>query len=486
MTNFVKKQSVINAIKVIAVVFVVCAMAVAEDSVNIDVASQKEVLTQLDVRMNKEISIDFVEMAIGDVIASIADQADVDIIVSPEVVGLVTAKLTDVPLSEALTNILSAHGYGYVKSENMIRVVPLAQMTTMAERLVDRVYRITYADVTEVERALEKFLSDRGSISSNPGTSNIIVTDTESKVKAIDTFIEEIDRITPQILVEVRIYDVTHTDNFDLGIAWNVGTNHVPSGATSVDTTDHGVAKKTYPESSAGDSAKTRLNSKLFAAGSFDQTVGGAIRLGFLSNAVDLDVSLNMLHKQLGAKLLANPRIMVLDNDTAIFKIIREIPYEEAQDTSEGGVITSTKFKEVGIELEVTPHVTKDDLIKMHVIPEFGVHVGSTDPPTVDTRIIDTVTLVKDNQTIVLGGLRKREVTQTVSKTPFFGDLPLVGDLFRDDTDEVVTNELVVFITPKIVIKPTLSPQEAEVLEKTNAPAAKMPPDPRFEYVIPE
>ena len=483
MTNFIKKQSFINAIKVIAIIVVICAMAVAEDTVN--VVSQKEVLTQLDVRMNKEISIDFVEMPIGDVIASIADQANVDIIVSPEVVGLVTAKLTDVPLSEALTNILSAHGYGYVKGESMIRVVPLAQMTTMAERLVDRVYRITYADSTEVERALEKFLSDRGSISSNPGTSNIIVTDTESKIKAIDTFIEEIDRIIPQIMVEVRIYDVTHTDNFDLGIAWNVGANHTERGATLPDSTDHGVTNKTYPGGVVTDTAKTRIDNKLYAAGSFDQTVGGAIRLGFLGGAFDLDVSLNMLHKQIGAKLLANPRIMVLDNDTALFKIIREIPYTEVSETSAGGSMTSTSFKEVGIELEVTPHVTKDDLIKLHIIPEFGVQVGSTTPPTVDTRMIDTVALIRDNQTVVLGGLRKREVTQTISKTPFFSDLPLIGDLFRDDADEVVTNELIVFITPRIIIKPTLSPQEAEVLEKTNAPAAKMP-ESKFEYEIPE
>jgi type IV pilus assembly protein PilQ len=484
MINFIKKQSAINAIKVIAIILVICAMAVAEDTIN--VVSQKEVLTQLDVRMNKEISIDFVEMPIGDVIAGIADQADVDIIISPEVVGLVTAKLTNVPLSEALTNILSAHGYGYVKSENMIRVVPLAQMTTMTERLVSRVYRITYADSTEVERALEKFLSDRGSISSNPGTSNIIITDTESKIKAIDTFIEEIDRIIPQIMIEVRIYDVTHTDDFDLGIAWNVGANHTEWGAASPDSTDHGVAKKTYPSSSAGDNAKTRLDNKIYAAGSFDQTVGGAIRLGFLGEAVDIDISLNMLHKQVGAKLLANPRIMVLDNNTALFKIVREFAYDESQDTTGGGIVTSTEFKEVGIELEVTPHVTKDDLIKLHLIPEFGVVAdATTSPPTVDTRMLDTVVLIKNNQTVVLGGLRKREVTQTVSKTPFFGDLPLLGDLFRDDSDNVVTNELIVFITPRIIIKPTLTPQEAEVLEKTNAPAAKMP-ESKFEYAIPE
>jgi len=189
-SELITKQSTVKIVKIVAIVLAVCAMAVAEDDTNI--VSQKEVMTPLDIKMQKEISVDFKEMAIENVITSLADQADVDIIKSPEVIGNVTAKLTNVPLSEALTNILSAHGYGYVKSKNMIRVMPLSQMTTLAERLVDRVYRITYADVTEVEKALRNFLSARGSISSNPGTSNIIITDIESKIKAIDTFIEEI------------------------------------------------------------------------------------------------------------------------------------------------------------------------------------------------------------------------------------------------------------------------------------------------------
>ena len=166
---------------------------------------------------------------------------------------------------------------------------------------------------------------------------------------------------------------------------------------------------------------------------------------------------------------------MVLDNGTAHFKIVREIPYEEESDTQQGGLITSTKFKDVGVELEVTPHVAKDGMLRLHVIPKFSVRVGTSDPPTVDSREIDTVALIKDGQTVVLGGLRKRETTQTIYKIPLLGDIPLIGGLFRDEVESVTTNELLVFITPKIIIQPTLSPDEKRALKETDVPAAKNP-----------
>ncbi|MCK5564864.1 MAG: hypothetical protein KAJ07_06420 [Planctomycetes bacterium] len=481
-SELITKQSTIKIVKIVAIVLAVCAMAVAEDDTNI--VSQKEVMTPLDIKMQKEISVDFKEMAIENVIISLADQANVDIIKSPEVVGNVTAKLTDVPLSEALTNILSAHGYGYIKSKNMIRVMPLDKMTTLAERLVDRVYRITYADVKEVEKALRNFLSARGSISSNPGTSNIIITDTESKIKAIDTFIEEIDRITPQILVEVRIYDVTYTENFDWEVAWNVGFNNLDAtgtnsdgttGTTEIDSTGVGIG-----------TSVTRVQNNPFAASSFDSVNGGSFRIGLLTDAIDIDIALSMLHKQVAAKLLANPRLLVLDNETANFEITREFPYQENSESSSGGItLTYTDFKSVGVKLDVTPHVTKDNLVKLHVRPEFGVVVGTVtegSAPTVDTRVIDTTALIKSNQTIVIGGLRKRESSKDIFKTPFLGDLPLIGGLFRQENDEVRTNELLVFITPKIVIEPTLSPDEMRLLAETEIPSAKNPKE-RADFV---
>jgi type II secretory pathway component GspD/PulD (secretin) len=147
-----------------------------------------ELLTPVQQRMQQEVSVDFRETPIEDVLRILAKQADVDIIKSPKVIGTVTATLTDVPLSEALENILASQGYSFVTTTNMIRVIPKEELTEAREKQVSRVYRVTYADVKEVEAALKKFISQEGSISSNPGTSNIIVTDSESKINAINSF----------------------------------------------------------------------------------------------------------------------------------------------------------------------------------------------------------------------------------------------------------------------------------------------------------
>jgi type IV pilus assembly protein PilQ len=461
--------------------------AVSEDS--------NEVPMTLEQRMLKTISVDFVNTPIEDVIKMIAGQANVDIIKSPTVTGSVTATLTNVPLGEALDNILAVHGYGCLIGKNMISVKPLSEITQQEEKTDTKVYHITYADVAQVESALNKFISKRGSISSSKGTSDIIVKDVESNIEAMDSFIEKIDRMTPQVMVEVRIYDVTTTDGFDIGAEWDAGRNNpittitadtevdniVTNNITGITTTDATTINTTkskqtaWQDSDAGLAATSYAyrKSNPFVGGSFSADTAGTIRLGLL-DTVNVDIALNVLRTQVGAKLLADPRILVIDNETAEFKIISEIPYTEASDTSSGGTLTSTKFKEVGVELKVTPHITRDGMVRLHIIPEFSVVselgaivAGGHAVPTVDSRKADTKALVKDGQTVVIGGLRKRTVSKDVSKIPILGDIPLLGGLFMEVSEEVKTNELLIFITPRIVVEPTLSAGELKGLEAT-------------------
>jgi type II secretory pathway component GspD/PulD (secretin) len=288
-------------------------------------------------------------------------------------------------------------------------------------------------------------------------------------------------------MVEVRIYDVTSTDSFDLGGDWTIGRNNpittysdnkedITVNKVTGATTDGTTIQKTKTTAWSGTgTATTYRESNPFVGGDFSATSGGAIRLGLL-DAVSVDIALSVLNKNVGAKLLANPHILVLDNETAEFKIISEIPYTEQSDTSSGGSMTSVKFKNVGVELKVTPHITREGMIRLHVIPEFGVvsEKGSKDAntplgtvPTVDTRRIDTKALVKDGQSVVIGGLRKRTVSQTIRKIPFLGDVPIIGSFFSNASEEVKTTELLIFITPKIVIEPTLSPKELRGLKAT-------------------
>jgi len=422
---------------------------------------QKEVLTTLEQRMQEKIFIDAIDLPIDMVIRQLAEQANVDLIKSPKVIGNVTATLTDVPLEEALKNILRAHGFDYITDKNLIRIVPIGDIIEAEERLVSKIYRITYADVAEVETALGKFVSKRGTVSLNKGTSHIIVTDTESNIKVIDKFVEEIDQITPQVLVEVRIYDVTSQDTLDLGIQWQVGRNttyDTTGGITSIVSTN--PTNRTFP----------------FITGAFGGATGktasstiGTLRFGFLDKSIDIDALLSAEQENINAKLLANPRILVLDNETALFDIVRQIPYTEVSTT--GNTATETVlFKPVGVKLEVTPHITRDGMIKLHIMPEFGVVVGTLtegSPPTIDTRKINTKALVKHGQTVVLGGLRKKDITQQTNKIPLLGDLPILGALFRFEGESTTNSEIVVFITPRIIEWPVLSEDEQLAYKET-------------------
>ena len=438
-------------------IFVTLACSVAVAEIDPNASEEKEVLTTLEQRMLKKISVDFRNTPIEDVIRIMAAQADVDIVRSPEVVGSVTATLTNVPLEEALANILRAHRFDYIMDKHMIRIVPIADIVEAQEKLVTKIYRITYADVKEVEKALKKFVSKQGSLSANPGTSNIIVTDTESQIKAVTNFIDEIDRITPQILVETRIYDITSRDKLDLGVEW-AGGRPTTIGSTLGDNP------------SAGKMDPFILGGFGGATDKADSSVG-FLRFGLLNSNIDLDMQLRAEMEDINARLLANPRILVLDNETAVFDIVTEHPYVER--TISGDTITETvRFKPVGTRLEVTPHVTRGGMLRVRILPEFGVKVddvilSSGTVPVIDTRKIDTIALVKDGQTIVLGGLRKKEVTQQINKVPLLGDLPLLGGLFRFEGEDTVNSEIVVFITLRIIKQPVLSETEKRAYEVT-------------------
>lgn len=454
----------------LVVLTMLCGTAIAGDpnSAQKDTAAlTTELLTPVQQRMQQEISVDFKDTPIDDVLMILAKQANVDIIKSPKVIGTVTATLTEVPLSEALENILTSQGYAYIATQNMIRIVPKEDILETREKKVSRVYRITYANVKEVEESLKKFISQDGSISSNPGTSNIIVTDVESKVNAINSFIDEIDRVTPQIMVEARIYDVTSKDRLDLGIQWLAGT------ATTYGA-DVPATGKTDP----------------FTTGIFNGTTNktdstsGLVRFGYLDENLDIDAIIHAEQEDIRAKLLANPRIMVLDNQLAEIKIVEEIPYQELTQTSGGGNIGTTQFRDVGVELRVTPHLTRDGLIRLILNPVFSIRTGDVlipgspgiaNQPIVAKRETTTTALIKDQQTVVIGGLKKQDVNTQVNKIPLLGDLPLLGALFRFRGESTVNSELVIFITPTIINEPILGESEKRQLESTNFESPREP-----------
>ncbi|MFZ0035141.1 MAG: type II and III secretion system protein, partial [Sedimentisphaerales bacterium] len=315
------------------------------------------------------------------------------------------------------------------------------------------------------------------------------------------------------VVVEVRIYDITSQEGFELSPEWSASRNtpeitteheKIRSERTGVEPSElagvrNGVLtdfSDAFPLSGTGpynvnrDTTTERYTTnrrKPFVGGSFDRINGGSLNFSLLDNAVDIDFALSLLHQQVEAKLLANPRVLVLDNETANFEIVREIPYRELEQVARQGPITYTAFKNVGVHLQVTPHIAKDGMIRLHIVPEFGVLVSQDTlkvltgqdktgqdafqnvlgAPTVDIRRADTTAMVKNGQTIVIGGLRKKETSKDISKVPVLADIPVVGGLFQSETESKVTRELVVFITPRIVTEPALSENEKKQFDAT-------------------
>ena len=474
-------------------------------------------------KLRTRISLDCTEEPIDTLLMELADKARIDIIKSPDVDCNVTAKITDVPLEEALTNILALYNYTYIATENMVRILPLPPRSEKwKEPQVTRIYRLTYADANEVAAALDEFTSSKGKIGMNKQTSHIMVEDTEDKIKAIDKFIEQIDRKTSQVLVEVRIYDVTTKEGFEIDPKWDIGRNapytpgtiRTPKEITETvrgpqsslyeefrHDVQWGVPSFGYPDPNVAGSVTdsfgiydrretvwtddpgrtdretkwidygemTELRRKPFVGGTFDRVTGGALSVSVLNDAIDLDFVLTVLHSQVDARLLANPRILVLDNETANFRIVREIPYREFRQVGREDPIDFTAYKNVGVHLKVTPHIARDGMLKLHIVPDFSVLVnqGLNGVPTVDTRRADTKAMIRDGQTITIGGLRKREVTKDIAKVPVLGDIPLVGGLFTSESESKVINELIVFITTRIITEPALSESEKKLLDET-------------------
>ncbi|MHC4488440.1 MAG: secretin N-terminal domain-containing protein [Planctomycetota bacterium] len=468
MRSFMMKYGGLKSLTLFIAVCLSCAIVAAENSD--EDSEEKELLTDLERRMMKKIFIDVNELPIDMVIRQLAEQADVNLIKSPKVTGNVTVTLTDVSLEEALRCILDMHGCDYVVGKNIIRILSREEMPELYERLETRTFEIKYADITEVVKALKEIVSKPpdGMVSSVQGTSIVIVTDVESKIKNIEKLIEKIDRMTPQILVEARIYDITRKDKLDLGVEWQAGrdTTYGTTGITGIGNNPTGG--ETDP----------------FGTGIFSGATGktsgttGALRFGWLNATVDIDVLLRAQQNDINAKLLANPRILVLDNETASIKIVSELPYQQLTESATGGTMGTTAFKEVGVELTVTPHLAaRDEMIRLNLKPIFSVKVDDVTfnsagleypQPVVDRREADTTLLIKNGQTVVLGGLRKKEVTKQINKIPLLGDVPLLGALFRFEGEDTVISELVVFITPWIVEQPTLSETEQQQYEVTD------------------
>ncbi len=395
----------------------------------------------------KKISLDFQDADIIPIFRLLADVSGYNVVIDPEVKGKITVKLINVPWDQALDLILKTHNLGMVLEGNIIRIAPLSVLVKeredvikakdaarKAESLVTKVFPISYADVNKVKSAIDqgKILSERGSVSVDQRISSLIIKDVPSNMPKVEKLIKTLDKATPQVMIEARIVEVNTNVSREFGVRWGVNASTGNRLSNIGGLTPYVVD---FPASGAGPGSGTGIN------------------FGFLNAArtLSLSVELSALETTGQLKIVSNPRIITIDNQEAFISQGKSIPVRKL--TSEGTV--STEFKDVKLELKVKPHITPDGSIILKVEAkkeELDPTIPSVEGvPGTDKKEAKTNVIIKDGETLVIGGIYKTVNNNSESGVPSLKDIPFLGWLFKSNKKETRTNELLIFITPRIV-----------------------------------
>lgn len=331
------------------------------------------------------------------------------------------AKISRPATSSPMTSILTALGTDEEKPELFMRTVMLK-----------------FLDAKSLQQAVSRMSSEYGTVAVNQKNNSLIICDTKENLDSIVSEIDKADRTPQQIMIEVVLIDVQLHDDTEIGVNWDL------------------MSDKNY-DYIYRQNLTTRLGSTIANeenignATAFNTTgVGGnfSVISGSIRNVV------GMLQSKRDVEILASPRAMMVSGESANIKAVEEIPYSEVSDTAAGGAgaITSTKFKEVGVNLQVSATITDGNNIYLSVDTEQNVMTSEspTGVPVVDTRRATTSLLLKDSQIVIIGGLRRQETTKEVDQIPILGDIPLVGLLFKYTNTVVNNTELIVFLSPHI------------------------------------
>ncbi|ALP54192.1 pilus assembly protein PilQ [Candidatus Tenderia electrophaga] len=411
----------------------------------------------------ERLSLNFQDIEVRAVLQLIADFTGMNLVTSDSVTGSVTLRLQNVPWDQALDIILKTKGLGMRKTGNLMFIAPAEEIAAREkaelaakqqiqelEPLYSEMIQINYAKASEIAALLKgeknSLLSTRGSVTIDARTNTLLVQDTAASLDEIHKMIARLDIPVRQVLIESRIVIANSTYGKEVGSRFGVsrdsmGTNTTGDGAQfsgTLEATDQLVNNDTL-------TAPGRLNVNLpvaSAAGSFAMSF---VKLPFGTN-VDLELSAMQAEGQ--GEVVSSPRVITANQKEANIKQGVEIAYQEA--SSSGA--TSTSFKEAVLELRVTPQITPDDRIIMDLeISKDSVGDIFQGVPSINTRTITTQVLVENGETVVLGGVYEQSTNDNVTKVPFLGDLPLIGVLFRNTTKTDDKEELLVFITPKII-----------------------------------
>jgi type IV pilus assembly protein PilQ len=404
---------------------------------------------------DSNITVDFKDADIQDVLKIISYKSAINIVAGRDVVGTVTIRLVDVPWEQALDVILKNSGFVYEREQDIIRVTTIENLSR--EELSTQIFILNYAKAEQVATSVEEILSDRGKIKFDQRTNQIVITDVPSNLYKIKKVIEKLDKKIAQVMIEAKLIETLLDKDENLGIDWTLQASGTGSSRPLVAPFAFG---KTYGKTGREYFPKVDTSTSDFT---------GSVENGFPYATVDdftfgtlsfqnLQFALEMLKSRANTRTLSNPKIMTLNNKEAIIHVgeKRYIPTYERNSSTGVMEITNYTEKKLGITLTVTPHVNAQGEIVIDLKPEVSAFLdyddyGNVKAPIISTREADTQVMIKDGETIVIGGLIKDVTYDRVRKVPFLGDLPLLGHIFSKSTKTVDTTDLIIFLTVKLI-----------------------------------
>lgn len=396
----------------------------------------------------RRVSLEFSDADIRKILQLIAEVSNLNFVLGDDVTGTISIKLVNVPWDQALDVILETKGLEKRQEGNIMYIRPKGKFKTQEQEeaelqkeremrmvLKTKVFELNYASITDIAAQFDKLRSDRGTISQDPRTNRVIVTDVEERLQKMAALLKELDIPEKQVMIEARIVEASDTFSRDLGIQWGVHATDADAkvlGISSVDAGFGGVVDAVPPTS-----------------GTFGPGSAVGVTFGTLNSNVQVDMRLAAAATIGQVKIISTPKILTLNNKAAKISQGQSIPY---QTTSAEG--TQTQFVEAALSLEVTPHIASDGSISMKIKASNNAPgepvTGSTIPP-INKKEATTELQVQNGETTVIGGIYVDSIRETDTGVPFLMDIPLLGWLFKSNSKLKTKTELLIFITPKIV-----------------------------------
>jgi type IV pilus assembly protein PilQ len=405
----------------------------------------------------KPISIEVVDRPVREVINLIAEQSGSNVIIANGVSGNVSLKLKQIPWDQALFIVMSSNGLGYARQGSVLRIAPLAELQNEAkiskqvqdsarasEPLKVKIIPVSYATVGDIAKQIVPFLTpQRGAATSDTRTNSVIVTDVPEVLDRVSSLIKTLDTPPLQVLIEGKIVEATENFIRSWGIKWGLVGQQVPLGGNlSLQQNNLSIAPTNSP------------------AGNLFYNV----RLGTLDIFGDLEASLGLAEKEDIAKIVSAPRVVVLNGESASINQTRSVPYKSTTPSSNPSIAPTVQWQNVDapLDLKVTPQVTAgaDVIMTVNITRTFLGSVSADAPPDKNTRTASTKVMVRNGQTAVIGGIYSSDFTQSEAGVPYLRDVPVVGWLFKSHDVASSKNELLVFITPRIINPEKSLPKE--------------------------